>query len=652
MKKTVLLALCLGGLSAADSSPAMDLKQSKITQVVNDVEIISAADQTETAAKLNETFTMPDILRTGPSSRAELVAQDETITRVGANTIFSFDPASRTIDLKQGSLLFHSPHGKGGGTIHTGSATASVLGTTLIVTTTPSGGLKVLDLEGKVEVKFLHSLHQTLSPGQMTFILPGGNQLAPIIIFRLDDLTKHSLLLKGFNQQLASMPLILNEIEKQLGLIKTGRYTDTGLLVGDSATASQVQVLDPNTQQANFKDSGKNTAAENRALASDATINQPSLTDPSVPTPPGRIFTDPTTFILPDNSFFTDPLTHKSTQFTGFAARNIFFNTAGASAPTLSVDLSPFASLPEFDLVAAQNINLEGSLNFSGFLPQNSIEFSLVAGGQILVSPGVTVNASVANWEMEAAGSFTLNDSRLFNTIGNLGMNFGSDVTLENNAFISALGNLNIKTAGNFSIANSSVQANSFQLLAPDGGLSVNSSTLIASPSALFAAANDININNSVIAADTASGQVAINSANGNVNLYNNQIQAQVLTVNSGDGILLSGTGQAFVSTGGTAAFTAPNLITVNNADFSAFAVVNMVANTINLYNVNFAAGSSDNMGTHTGLATVNGTGNASGELNLHNVTYGGTEITSLNQINFTAGASSAAGINSYANGH
>ena len=43
---------------------------------------------------------MPDILKTGPQSRAELVAEDETVTRVGANTIFSFDPASRTIDLR------------------------------------------------------------------------------------------------------------------------------------------------------------------------------------------------------------------------------------------------------------------------------------------------------------------------------------------------------------------------------------------------------------------------------------------------------------------------------------------------------------------------------------------------------------------------
>ena len=132
MKKLASVCLYLGCFAAVSTSRAIDLKQSKVTQVVNDVQIIASADQAPKTAVVNDVFSMPDILRTGSSSRAELIAKDETITRVGANTIFSFDPASRTIDLKQGSLLFHSPHGKGGGTIHTGSATASVLGTTLI----------------------------------------------------------------------------------------------------------------------------------------------------------------------------------------------------------------------------------------------------------------------------------------------------------------------------------------------------------------------------------------------------------------------------------------------------------------------------------------------------------------------------------------
>ncbi|HTV75758.1 MAG TPA: FecR family protein, partial [Candidatus Baltobacteraceae bacterium] len=309
MKKLAAISFCFGCIAAISICQAIDLKQSKITQVVNDVQIISAPDQTIKKASVNDIFSMPDILRTGAASRAELVAQDQTVTRVGANTIFSFDPANRTIDLQQGSLLFHSPHGKGGGTIHTGAATASVLGTTLIVTTTPNGGMKVLDLEGEVEVKFLNGLNQKLLPGQMTFILPGGNQLAPIIIFRLDSLTENSLLVKGFTQPLTSWPLIFQQIENQLKLIKSGRETDTGLFAGDYANANQVQVLDPNTIQSDLNASGGISA-----LNSDATINQPSLTDASIPTPPDHISVS-TPFKLPGNGFFAGQ------SFRGFAAR-------------------------------------------------------------------------------------------------------------------------------------------------------------------------------------------------------------------------------------------------------------------------------------------------------------------------------------------
>src|ERR1044071_6615627 len=131
MKFLTSVLLTAGCLLPAFSSRAIDLKQSKFTQVVNDVQIISGADKSAKAASLNDLFKVPDILRTGPNSRAELIAEDQTITRVGANTVFSFDPAKRTIDLEKGSVLFHSPTGKGGGTIQTGSATASVLGTTI-----------------------------------------------------------------------------------------------------------------------------------------------------------------------------------------------------------------------------------------------------------------------------------------------------------------------------------------------------------------------------------------------------------------------------------------------------------------------------------------------------------------------------------------
>jgi len=56
--------LCLGSVSAVFTSHALDLKQSKVTQVVNDVQIISAADQTKKDAAINDLLSLPDILRT------------------------------------------------------------------------------------------------------------------------------------------------------------------------------------------------------------------------------------------------------------------------------------------------------------------------------------------------------------------------------------------------------------------------------------------------------------------------------------------------------------------------------------------------------------------------------------------------------------
>jgi len=581
MKKLAVLPLCLGCAFAISTSYAIDLKQSKVTQVVNDVQIISAADQQQKAASVNDVFTMPDILRTGPASRAELVAADQTVTRIGANTIFSFDPASRTINLKQGSLLFHSPHGKGGGTIHTGSATASVLGTTLIITTTPSGGMKVLDLEGQVEVKFLNGLKQYLAPGRMTFILPGGNQFAPIIIFRLDDLTKNSQLINGFHQTLDSMPLIQQQIDKQLKDIKSGKLNDTGLLVGDDANSKQVK-LDLNTLQEALDQSFMNSRSVTAALSYDAKIDQSSLTYSGIPTPPRRIFMDQP-IRLPGNTFYFGK------SFMGFAGKNIYFNTIHGALP-LDVNLSAYASSPEFDFVAANNLVLAGSVNFNGLESSQSILFSLVAGKQILVAPGATIRANVINFDWQAPATLTLDGVSVQNKAGNTFFGLGGDFVMKNGASIQTAANLSVRNFGNINISGSTLGADSMLLTTLNGTLGVDSTSVSLNNFGVLTAEKTITVNDSVLNANTATGRIGFNSQSGSVNITGTSIQAQYLSVNSGDGILLDGTGQVFASTGtgSTANFTAANLAAFNNLDLSQFKNVNVTANTINLHNVAF----------------------------------------------------------------
>jgi FecR protein len=582
---------------------AIDLKQSKVTQAVNDVEIISANDQVAKPVVVNDVFKVPDILRTGKASRAELVAEDQTVTRVGSDTIFSFDPASRTIDLKQGSLLFHSPHGKGGGTIHTGSATASVLGTTLIVTTTANGGMKVLALEGQVEVSFLNKLKQYLTGGQMTFVLPGGKQLAPVIVFRLDELVKNSLLVKGFDKPLASLPLIQNQIQQQLKLIKSGRATDTGLLVGDKATPNQVEVLDLNTIQNQVLNQNVRNA-----LGSDANIAGPSLTAAQIPTPPNRIFFNQT-IALPGNAFFAGEA------FVGFAGRNIAFN----SPNLLTVDLTPYNARPYFDFVAAGNMSFNTSVTFNGLAAD--AQLGLVGRTGMSFAPNIALQANVADFEIASAGSLTFTGGSLNNSTGDIGLTSGDSISLLNTVIFTP-GHLSFLAQNSINITwDASVYIvgdNNFRTLADDGSVTLASRT-------------------------------------GSVSVNHTSIQTHFLTVNAADNILLDASGRSLVGVGqnSSANFTALNNINVNNTSFAQFGSLNMAANTVTLVNDTLAPIS--NFGTATGNVNVNSAATA-GQLNLINCSWYHTDngaatttaITSANQVTLTSGPGTTQGIYSY----
>lgn len=651
MKNTVALILCLASVETLSlCHAAADLKQSKLTQVVNDVRIISADSQSEKTAGVNDLFKMPDILRTGSGSRAELVAADETVTRVGANTIFSFDPANRTVNLKQGSLLFHSPHGKGGGTIHTGSATASVLGSTLIVTTTESGGFKVLALEDSAEIKLPNGRKVKLNPGQMTFILPGGNQLSPIIIFRLDSLTANSLLVKGFGNALPSLNLIQNEIDKQTKLIKDGKATDTGLFAGDDANANQVEVLDIDSIHHNYN-------SVKTALLKDATINQSSLTAASVPTPPNHVFNSKP-FVLEGNEYFGDRT------FLGFAARNIFFNTPGINP--LNVNLAPYRS-SQFDIVAANDVKIQGSVNFIGRSDQQN--FAVYGGHQILIAPGADVRADCKNFQMSAPGSLTLNGSQIKNGVGHLGLDFNGSLLAQNGSTIEAARNLNIRSVADVTLDHSSAAGGSIVLSSLAGTIKLESSTL-TTPGYVFlnnahetdvlnstitaadvfmegGAVATVKINGSSITANT--GEITFSQVNdftirnstlegpekvgiqaASIDFASTSVRTHLLTLNSGDGILLDASGKSLtgVGSGSSANFTARNLIGVSHADFGSFANVNMSASTINLTDVAFGGGSSITLRSANGVLSANpntGAVSVPGNVNfISGVTYGG----------------------------
>jgi len=210
------------------------LSELKITEVVNEVNVLDTGTRKTKRVRAQETFHAAEVLSTGAASRAELVAADGTVARVGANSIFSVASEKREVSLEKGSVMFQSPKGRGGGVIRSASATASVIGTSLIVTATQNGGFKMLVLEGKAQATLPGGGSSILTAGQMTFVMPGSKAFGPVINFRLKDQVGGSSLVKGFKSELPAVEKITSSVVAQEQKISAGKVEVTNLVIADT----------------------------------------------------------------------------------------------------------------------------------------------------------------------------------------------------------------------------------------------------------------------------------------------------------------------------------------------------------------------------------------------------------------------------------
>ncbi len=201
----------------ANSAGAAQLQEARITQVVNDVKLLleQAAPRPATISDLIRRGTA---VRTGTQSRSELTFSDLTITRLGANTIFSFKEGTREMNLIDGAILFQVPKGSGGATIRTVGVTAAITGTTGIAEFHPATSThpqlsKWLCLEGTFHLYLPNGQSLELGPGKMA--TADGKSFSKVATFNIANLTSTSLFFTGFDQPLASMNLIMLESQNQ-----------------------------------------------------------------------------------------------------------------------------------------------------------------------------------------------------------------------------------------------------------------------------------------------------------------------------------------------------------------------------------------------------------------------------------------------------
>lgn len=223
------------------------LQEAEIHKIVNDVRVVDSTKGSARPAAVKDVIAKDLAVRTGAQSRAELLFQDKTLTRLGAETYFSFKPGTRDMNLERGTMLLQVPKNLGGARIRAAAVTAAITGTTIMIENLPSKSVKVVVLEGslKLSMNGIFGDSVVLKPGKMVILGAKDRRLPQPVTVDIAKLVKTSALIDPAKfsggtattvSPLPSMDLIEKEIAVQSMAKSKAQLAETNLLIqGDGA---------------------------------------------------------------------------------------------------------------------------------------------------------------------------------------------------------------------------------------------------------------------------------------------------------------------------------------------------------------------------------------------------------------------------------
>jgi len=214
----LVAAITLIGTAAGIAAllSATEQKQARVTEVIHDVRLLGAQTAAHPAA-VNDAVHEGTAVRTGTDSRAELTFTDRTLTRLGANTVFSFGGAAHTYDLGSGAILVSAPKETGTVKITTAVATCAVSGFTMISEYHGTTWNKVLMLNGDGYVSLNRNpgdkrhMHST----EILVFRPDATVLPQPQQFDICNVISDGRLVTGFAKRLPEWPALVNLCERQ-----------------------------------------------------------------------------------------------------------------------------------------------------------------------------------------------------------------------------------------------------------------------------------------------------------------------------------------------------------------------------------------------------------------------------------------------------
>lgn len=179
----------------------------RVTRVIRDVKLLPPKAEAKPAA-VNDNVRDDTAVRTGDESRSELTFVDLRITRLGANTMFTFNKAGHNVQLNSGSILLYVPKDSGGAQMATAGVSVAITGTTVTFQSNRGGRTQLTVLEGGARASLIKYPKESVyvRAGQMVDVPAGANKMPQPVNINLKEAMK-SPLITDF-PPLPSAPLI------------------------------------------------------------------------------------------------------------------------------------------------------------------------------------------------------------------------------------------------------------------------------------------------------------------------------------------------------------------------------------------------------------------------------------------------------------
>ncbi len=590
-------ALAVAFLSGVPSLvSANPFQKAEISRVYNDVQVLKK-NVDPAPAKIGDNIQGETQVATGPESRAELRFPDNSLTRMGANSVFRLQPGSRTMELERGVILLQVPKKMNGAKVRTAAVTAAVTGTTLLLEYMPGGYIKLIVVEGEVDLFFNDKPGNfiTLTQGEMLIMKIDATSFPSPVKVDLQRLISTSRLMdpEVFGE-LGNLKQLEQALKEQEKLKDKGELIETAFLIegrGTRVALSQELRLE-------LARSEPGPEAPPPGSGSPATVQELPFEE-EAPGPNGPEFIPPTTYLDNAASISTNPTTNAFNDPGGFTdipgtiynpldngpVKGFLFG-APAGPPETQQFLDgqgPWSAFTFYDLVVAGNPDIDSSggirnlilasetgVIFSDVevLPELSTSNELVlddsvdglailaASGSIVVEPGFSIygedeeggqrfllDAFGPEGDVQIFGNADLQEdesgSFIEFTDGVVQVNAGRDVLLDKASINS--GDVGILAGRDVTITDASVWADQSLQAVSGRNLQIDGSDLTVPTYDLNTDIDQVSLEVSstdeILALSQAEpGQLLLYAQNGSVNVTESYIEAMELLIESQTG--------------------------------------------------------------------------------------------------------------------